>query len=63
MLRTWIVISNLMDALKAEEGQSLTEYLFIFLLVVMISATAAGTLGHVLYSVFYERIAMMLLGG
>lgn len=63
MLRTWIIISNLINEIKAEQGQSLVEYSLLFLLIVLVLIAALTTLGVTVHTVFYEKLATELFAG
>lgn len=62
MLGMWIIISNLINLVKQEEGQGLVEYSLLFLMVVLVLIAALTTLGATMNAVFYEKLASDLFG-
>ena len=62
MLGMWIIISNLINLVKQEEGQGLVEYSLLFLMVVLVLIAALTTLGSTINTVFYEKLASDLFG-
>ena len=62
MLGMWIIISNLINTMKQEEGQGLVEYSLLFLMVVLVLIAALTTLGATMNAVFYEKLASDLFG-
>ncbi|MFN8446863.1 MAG: hypothetical protein U0175_39080 [Caldilineaceae bacterium] len=58
----WIIISNLINLVKQDEGQGLVEYSLLFLMVVLVLIAALTTLGATMNTVFYEKLASDLFG-